>query len=329
MISIRESVAELERSERLRLTTLECYFTAIRSAAQYAIEFETEATASHRRDLESLADEVAGDHPDTLKESHGRLRAYLRAYREKALEFITGLRNELEHTADALERIMEGLAHSDGDHEASLRTSMHQLREISASPEIGRAGAAILRVADSVERTVEQMQKQHKLTVSQFQVEVRMLHQRIDTLERNAALDAMSKLLNRHEMESRIQVSHQEFSLLLFRAQGIQAAERKFGEKVAAELAAALGKRLRNCLPPGATVGNWSDEKYTAMVEFPKRYSIVAAQRIAANLSGAYSCLLGDKLVHPNLSVTVGVVEREAGEPSSRTLARAQDYFRE
>jgi hypothetical protein len=65
------------------------------------------------------------------------------------------------------------------------------------------------------------------------------------------------------------------------------------------------------------------------MVEFPKRYSVVAAQRVASDLSGPYSCLLHDKLVHPSLAVTVGVVEREAGEPASRTLARAQDYFRQ
>jgi GGDEF domain-containing protein len=180
-----------------------------------------------------------------------------------------------------------------------------------------------------VEQCVEQMRQQHQLTISQFQVEIRMLHQRIDSLERAAMLDAMSKLLNRGEMESRIRDSAAEdFSLLLMRAKGLGAATRQYGAPVAAGMAGAFGKRLRNSLPSDALIGQWGEEAFIAKVELPKREALAAARRIAEGLSGAYSCLSDGKTVRPSLLVSVAVVERESGEPPVRTLERAKEFFR-
>jgi GGDEF domain-containing protein len=328
MISIRESVAELERIERLRLDTLECYKGAIQSAAQYAVVLEDSTTATHQKHLEALAAEVAGDRPDCLRQAQGTLRALLREYREKGKEFIGNLRKELANTAAALQQIMETMAQSDGEHDLRMGASVKRLKEVSFSDRCGSAGPVLQEIAHAVERAVEDMRKQHRLTVSQFQVEIRMLHQRIDSLERTASLDAMSQLLNRAEMEAQILASgSSNFSLLLLRTQGIQAAERRFDADVANQLAAAFGKRLRNCMPAGAVLGNWGDEQYVALAEFPKRDAVQAARRVVADLSGAYSCLLEGKTVHPALLVGVGVVDREAGEAPERVLARLREFF--
>ncbi|MGD0498694.1 MAG: diguanylate cyclase [Bryobacteraceae bacterium] len=328
MISIRESVSDLERADRLRRETLECYIAAIRSVAHYAIELEEKATEAHRRHLEALAGEVEADIPGALVQSRASLRGLLREYRDKASQFIGDLRREMENSVSALQQIMESLAQSDGDHDIRLRGSLTRLREISASPECGAVGSAILSVANAVEQSVEQMRHQHQLTISQFQVEIRMLHQRIDGLERAAMLDAMSKLLNRGEMESRIrEAAAENFSLLLMRTKGLSAAERQFGAPVAAEMAGAFGKRLRNSLPPDALIGQWDDEAFIAKVDLPKREAVAAARRVAEGLSGAYSCLRDGRTVRPSLQVSVAVVDRESGEPPTRTLARAREFF--
>jgi GGDEF domain-containing protein len=328
MISIRESVAELDRAERLRLTTLECYAGAIRSVSQYSVGLDEPSMAAHQRHLEALANEVSSDRPDALHESQATLRGLLRDYRDKVREFIAGLRKELENTAGAMQLIMETLAHSDGDHEGRMDASLKRLREISTSRECGSAGPAILKVTEAVQQTVEEMKNQHRLTVSQFQVEVRMLHQRIDNLERSAMMDAATRLFNRSEMESQILgATERNFTLLLIRARGIQIAGRVYDAAVAAELMAAVGKRLRNCLPGNAVIGAWGEERFIALVEYSKRDAVLLARRIAEDLSGQYSCLRDGKTVHPALQVNVGVVERETGEAPERALARAQELF--
>jgi GGDEF domain-containing protein len=328
MISIHEPVAELERVEKARRETLEYYVAAIRDVSHYAVDLEEKTTELHRRHLEALAGNVAADIPSALAESRATLRGLLRDYRDKASKFIGDLRKEMEDSVSALQGIMESLAQSDGDHGIQLRESLTQLREIAGSPGFGVFGPTILSATNAVEQCVEQMRQQHQLTISQFQVEIRMLHQRIDSLERAAMLDAMSQLLNRGEMESRIRDSvAEDFSLLLMRATGLSAAARQYGASAAAELAGAFGKRLRNSMPPDALLGQWEAEAFVAKVTLPKREALAAARRIAEGLSGAYACLCDGKTVRPSLHVGVAVVERESGEPPARTLERAVEFF--
>jgi GGDEF domain-containing protein len=164
------------------------------------------------------------------------------------------------------------------------------------------------------------------LTVSQFQVEIRMLHKRIDSLEASAALDMLTQLYNRTETEERIRSSSAESCLLLLRVAGIRLAEVHYREDVAAELAAAFSKRLRNCLPPTSVVGRWSHEEFVAILDLPKREVLTIAKWISEHLSGPYSCLLAGKTVRPSLHIDVAVVEN-AGNAPDRRIGRVKEFF--
>src|SRR5208283_1746643 len=100
---------------------------------------------------------------------------------------------------------------------------------ISSSPEGSAVRAAIQATADSIEQSIEQIRKQHQLTVSQFLVEIRMLHKRIDLLETAASLDDLTKLFKRDEIERQIRsASDGSLCLLLVRASGFRQAEQQF-----------------------------------------------------------------------------------------------------
>ena len=82
---------------------------------------------------------------------------------------------------------------------------------------------AVVAATEAVERQVERIREQSQLLVAQFQVEIRMLHRRIDSLEAAAMVDSMSKLLSRAEMEKRIGGAGDAwFSLLLMRVEGLR-----------------------------------------------------------------------------------------------------------
>ena len=307
---------------------LDCYLSAIRNVAHYTIELDDEITAPHRQYLTALADEVASAQPEALAESRATLRGLLRDYRDKAAKYLATLREELAGSARALQEILDSLAQTDSDQEKQLRTELGRLREISASLEDGSARAVILAAANSIEQSIEQIGQQHRLTVSQFLVEIRMLHKRIDLLETAASLDDLTKLFKRDETERQIRsASGAKFCLLLVKASGFRQAERQFNREVAAELAAAFSKRFRNSLPPGATIGRWSEEGFIAMLSAEKPEAMASAKRVADRLSGTYACLERGKTVHPSLQVGVAVVDNQAGDPPERTLKRIKEFL--
>ena len=328
MTSIQNSLNDLERSHAARDMVLDCYLTAIRNVAHYTIELDDELTAPHRKYLAALAGEVASAQPAALVESRATLRGLLRDYRDKAAQYLATLRDELTGTARALQEMLNALAQTDGDHEVRLRTALGRLREISKSPDGSALRSVILAAADSIEQSIEQIRQQHQFTVSQFLVEIGMLHKRIDLLETAASLDELTKLLKRDEVESRIgSESGGKLCLLLMKASGFREAERQFNREVAAELAAAFSRRLRNCLPPSTALGRWSEEGFIAMLAVEKPEPMASAKQVAEQLSGDYACVQLGKAVYPSLHLDVAVVDHQPGDPPEQTLKRVEEFF--
>ena len=135
-------------------------------------------------------------------------------------------------------------------------------------------------------------------------------------------------LFKRDDIERQIgSAGGRELCLLLVKANGFQQAERQFNREVAAQLAAAFSKRLRNCLPPGATIGRWSEEGFVAMLSVEQPEAMASATRVAEHVSGDYACLERGKTVHPSLHLDVAVVDTQPGDPPEGTLKRIEEFF--
>src|SRR5215475_10319151 len=117
MISIRSAISDLEKSDELRVSTLECYVSGIRDVAQYAVELDDDVTGTHRKYLTTLAEDLSDPTLETLTQSRATFRGLLRDYRDKASQFLNRLREELSNTPTALQEIFNALGQSDGDHE--------------------------------------------------------------------------------------------------------------------------------------------------------------------------------------------------------------------
>jgi GGDEF domain-containing protein len=326
MISIRNSLSELEKYHQERLLALDCYESALRNLAHYTLELDSEITEPYRGYLLGLAQEVSKGGTQALSDSQATLRGLLRDFRDKASGYLNNLREELSGTARALEEILDSLSQSEGDHESQLRKTVKGLREAGASAEGGALQSFLRTAAESIEQSLEQMQKQHQLAVAQFQVEIRMLHKRIDTLEAACSIDQLTRLFSRHEIEERVRTAPPGYCLLLARVSGFRLAEVQFSKETAAELAGAFVKRLRNSLPPNATIGRWNREALVAIISAPKTEVMALGKWIGEHLAGSYACLNGGKTVRPAIQLSIGIVDTVGSTPA-RVLERMMEFF--
>ncbi len=325
MISIRNEVEELERIEKLRRQATESYASAIRTSAEYTIEIAEEFTAPHRKHLSALAVSIADADLQAVEESRATFRNLLRDYRDKVSRYLNTLRAELTGATQALEETMETLSRADGQYETNIRASIGHLREASRISEVNALQALALESASSIAESVDEMRRQHDLTVSQFQVEIRVLHQRIDSLETAASVDALTELLRRGVIEKRIAAGLPQKCILMIRTNGLRLAATRFDADVSTQLAAAFAKRLRNGIPPGSEVGHWSEEDFIAIVSLTKADAAKAGKWIAEHLSGGYACLLDGKTVRPSLQVSVGIID--GAETASQIAARMREFL--
>lgn len=328
MISIRSELNELERSHQLQEVALDCYLTAIRNVDHYALELDSTVAKQFRKHMGDLASEIAAERWEVLEDSRATLRALLRDYRDRCASYVANLRDELAGSARALEEILDSLNQSDGDHEGRLRGAIGKLRQAAAADPTGSLGSIVAGAAESIEQSMEQIKKQHQLSVSQFMTEIRVLHQRIDSLEKAASVDQLTTLANRTEMIERIKLSTAgEYCLLLIGVRGLLRAEVQFGKEVGDTLAAAFAKRLKNTVPKDAVAARWSAEEFVLMIKKNKADAIAMGKWITDNLSGAYACLKGGKAVRPSVQAGVAVVETFANENAERVLQRMDNFL--
>ncbi len=325
MISIRESIDEFEKLYQIRTSAIEGYTAALRNIAQYAVELDEGMTTAFKSAVTSLADHVADGDPTVVNESKSTLRGILRNYREKASQYLGGLHSDFASTARALEEIMETLSQTDLDHEARLRGSIQNLRDACRSVKTESLREVVLGATEAIERGLDQLSRQHQVTVAQFRMEIRVLHKRIDSLETSASMDGMLTMLTRRDVEARL-AGYGAGCLLLIRVSGLRLAETTFEPAVAATLSAAFARRLRNILPPGAEIARWSHEEFVVMIATGKDEALPIAKWIAEHLSGPYSCVVDTRTVHPALQLSVGLIERN-GESAAQTLARIADFL--
>jgi predicted component of type VI protein secretion system len=88
MISIRESIADLERIDELQNALLECYRAALQAMAQYAVEFDDGATASYRKHVAALSGCCETNCAITATKRPPFSADYAKNFREKRMRWI-------------------------------------------------------------------------------------------------------------------------------------------------------------------------------------------------------------------------------------------------
>jgi GGDEF domain-containing protein len=305
MISIRQNLTELEKSHQSRKMALDCYVAAIDNMAHYAVDLDAAITAPYRQYLSNLAAELADPAAEALAESRSTVRGLLRDYRDKAAQYLNGLRNQLSSTALALREMVEGLSQCDSDHNYKLLGALDRLREVANSPEGNAVRAALRAVADNIEQSLEQLRKQHQFTVAQLQTEMHLLHNRIDSLEAAVSTDEVSKFSNRRFIAEYLgAIPPQGACLMILKMRGLAEARARFSPAIADDVVATFGRRLRNTVPKDAVVGRWSEQDFLAIVPPCKTAGRELVKRVAEHLSMPYACMIGGKVVRIPLVVT-------------------------
>jgi GGDEF domain-containing protein len=329
MISIQQNLSELEKSHKLRTMALECYVAAIANMAHYAVDLDAAITAPHRLHLSNLGAELAEASPEALTESRSTLRGLLRDYRDRASTYLCGLRNQLSSTAQALREMVDGLAQCDTDHHGKTGAALVRLREIAGSPEGVPVRAPMEAAVSAVEQSLEQMRRQHRFTIAQMQTEIRLLHNRIDSLEAAASTDEASQMSNRRFLAEYLRATSAEGAcFLILKMRGLAEARVRFGVGIADEVLATFGRRLRNTVPKEGVIGRWGEQDFLAIVPAAAKPSDGAIiKQFAGHLSMPYACMIEGKVVRVPMVVTAECMAFPPGTPADQIHSRVTEAF--
>jgi GGDEF domain-containing protein len=330
MVSIGESITELDKLYELQHSLRECYSATIRDMMQYAVEIDAQTTTNFRRNLQAVSGDLNGNlNPAKLAELLSRVRNELREYHDEAARFLSTLRQEVTAKAEALESIVNAMASVDGDHEERVRDALTKLRQLSNSQVPAPMREVLTMTSNQIAAALDELQKQNQLNMGQFMAEIKTLHRRIESLEASSRKDVCG-VASRLELETQIAAEVERgtrLALVVLKIDNLPIVQRQFGAKVRVDAVNAFAKRMAGALPAETVVGRWGEDQFMVIARMENPDAIKLAKDLAQHVSGAYVCTEGGKQRRLDLLVSSRLIPSSAGLAYEELIGRINQYL--
>lgn len=324
MISLRKSLADMERLEELFRASLQCYVAAINRIDDHSVATDTTVTASHRRRLREIEKEGAADPAQAvLDQSRAQLDAVLREYAEQAEQFF-------RHREDQIRKILEALAGAAGVLSSRNEAYADQFQDLAKQLEIVSQMGDLTEVRRRLTASVTQLKDCVDSSVSGMQQQLKMFHRRLEQAEALAATDPLTGLVNRREAERLMEEkarARELFSVMLFDLDEFKRINDHYGHPVGDQVLRAFSKRLFQQYRSCHVVCRWGGDEFLVIVNSPVKDCIARARQVAESLRGRYSIRSAGKEYVVEVLTSVGVAELKPGETVEQLLARADEFL--
>jgi GGDEF domain-containing protein len=334
LISIRKSVNDLDRLDELSKrdeltnTILDCYATAIQSTSHYAVEVDPSLAVEYRQHLQAIENQSrAVTSPAQLREVQASFRGELREYRDKSANHLKKIHKEIENATAAMMVFADTVSSNGTNHEQEVQTELRTLESASQCETIEEVRAGIGRAIDTIESSVQQMQRGNQLIVAQLQDEIRVLHQQIADERKALYTDRASGAWNRQKIDVHIDNllrQNQPFCLLLVWVRNYRRLESQYSRNILEGTLKAVVGRLATIAGDEGVLGRWSEDQFVAVLDLQPGNAISLSAEATRKLSGSYSVQENGLAQKVAVQATAGVVDRLAGNDSSKFLEKLE-----
>jgi len=317
LISIRKAANELDRLETLRRVTAECYGLAIRSTAQYAVEVGPAMAEGFRRHLESLQDQLRNAvSPEEIQALQSSFRGKLRDHRDRSMEQLARLREELATAASAMQSFADSVTTAGTDHEDQLKAELAELVSSAQADDLDTLRNRVHSAARVITESVDQMKRSNRLVVAQLCDEIRLLHQEIEAGRKILTLDPAFNVWNRQTMEARVDElvrQNERFCFLEIHLRNLRRLESEHERGLIEAGLKALLQRFSAMVNQDGRIGRWSEENFGAILEMEPATAIAFSEKVSRTLSGTYSVQESGGSRTIAIQVSAGVIDCPVG----------------
>lgn len=330
LTSIGSSLSDLEQSERGLELAMASYRATVADVALLACHTncgnDDPAERASADRLAVLVERVDAATPPQLPGCASELRGILHDYGERTTEYVTRLEQDRKGTERALQELAASLEQANDGHDGPIRATIHNLRSISRAPDARMLRDALRSAADTIERGVDQIQRQHQSAVAQLHRELRTMQKEADPTG-GATPPEKIGLLDRAALGERILgVRPGETWLAILRIRGLKLAAQHHGPEAVSQVVSAFTARLRGVLPFRTTIGRWGQEEFVTLM--PPPASTVSpmsmCKLVLDGLAGPFTFSVEGRSVRPNIEISACVLDTNLRETPAQVMEKVE-----
>jgi GGDEF domain-containing protein len=307
------NTAPAEQLDRLQCLE-QCYALAIRSAADYALDFDSSLIKEFQKHVHALEERVQGEaSTEALRSIQASFRGELRDYRDKVQVYIQRLKSDLEGATEMMKTFATTFVANGADVEQKVRGELHNLEHAAESDDIGKLRESVRSATQEISRSYDELNKANQLVIAELQHEIRLLHREMESERRAAWTDAESGAWVKRKIDDRIEdllKAADPFCVIVILVQNLKRLEMQCSKTLVSGALGALVKRCYGVVGEGTVVARLSEDKFAAVIEVESRAAHAIAHELGERLSNRYSVQENGIAQNISLRITCGAVDR-------------------
>jgi hypothetical protein len=190
VVSLKHSLNDYERAQRLARTLTDTLMETLDSVRQYVVETDpilVEQFVLYFADvIRSTRECIKEPDEKSFREISTSVRGGLRDYRDRAGRYIDQLRASLASTTAALHEMLVAFQSDDSDIQRQMKDEITRLQSIEEITSIDAMRLAVQRSAAAFAACAVQLKREKDIVIAQLRDEIRTLHNTIDEARRAA-----------------------------------------------------------------------------------------------------------------------------------------------
>jgi len=326
MISVKESLNQIENADRRFRAALESYAAALESIDKHVLPLQPALEPEYRLRLKTIRAAVSEKAPAAAMETARRqLDEALKGYCGKTANLWEGRAEDIRQILLALAGATEALDRQSGGYGEQFRQIAQRIDGVKQLADLSEIRREITGQVAALNTAAARMHKESEQTIAKLQGEMSAVRERLDEVEKLAETDPLTGLLNRRGMERRVAAliaQGRQFSILLLDLNRFKGINDRHGHLCGDEVLALFGARLAAEVRAGDPVGRWGGDEFLAVMCLPYQQAVARSGQISKKICGSY-ILPGHNGLKLEVSATVGLSPHRPGQTSKEVFAAA------
>jgi len=303
------------------------YRSALLAMGKSAMEAHASTSAELKKGLEEIASRFA-ERPDrdSVAKSEAEVSLLIDHWGLQTAEYMKQTAEEVKSLFVAIAKTADAVSERDQECTAKLQKLTGRLAGIARLDDMARMRDSILESASDLKTCVREIVENSVQTAVKFKSQIKTYEDRLEESEQRVRSDSLTKLLNRHGMESilaRCVEEERKFSLVVVDLDNFKTVNDQYGHLTGDELLKQFAVELKTALRKSDLLARWGGDEFMLILEGPAEEAEPIVERMRRLVVGEYQLPVGAKTVRVRVEASFGIAGFTAGETAAELIARA------
>lgn len=327
MISLKKHMDAY--AEEMAKAAVSAYRAALMAMAKAGAQAMPHLGANLLQKLNSLRDNVnASVSAGEMADIEQNVELELAQWGERAAQYSNDKAKEIKEIMVAVAATAAAVGERDQRYSSQFNGLTTRLQSIAKLDDLSSIRRSVVASASELKTAVAKMAEEGEQSLSQLRAEVANYRAKLEQSEKREAVDPLTGLANRREIEAQIdeRISwRRAFCMAILDLNGFKQINDVHGHVAGDDLLKQFAVELKAQFRATDVIGRWGGDEFVVVVDSGLDEAQISLDRVRKWAFGEYKISGGKDIVQVHLKASIGVAAWNGKESAVELLARADE----